>query len=199
MPMNDILNNIANKNKGIIQTSNAVEAGISKASLYKFLEEHDFEKVAHGIYACKDAAVDYMYIISLRSKQAVFSHDTALYLHKMTDRVVMPNKYSVTVKTGYNPSSLKADELKVFTIKSDLHEVGLTSGLTPLGHTVAVYNVERTICDILRSRNNIDNNTFQEALRSYAKRTDRNIKLLMDYARAFRVDKLLIKYLEILL
>ena len=199
MLMNEILNNIVNENKGIIQTSNAVDAGISKASLYKFLEEHDFEKVAHGIYACKDATVDYMYIISLRSKQAVFSHDTALYLHKLTDRTASPNKYSVTVKTGYNPSSLKADGLTVFTIKSELHKVGLTYGLTPLGHTVAVYNIERTICDILRSRNTIDSSIFQDALKNYAKRTDRNIKLLMEYARAFRVDKLLIKYLEILL
>lgn len=199
MLTNDILNIIANENEGIIQTFEAVEAGVAKADLYKYLEEHDFEKVAHGIYACKDATVDYMYIISLRSKQAIFSHDTALYLHKMIDGKVKPNNYSVTVKTGYNPSNLKNDGLKVFTIKPDLHKVGLTYTLTLLGNLVPVYNVERTICDILRSRNSIDSSIFQKALRSYAKRTDRNIKLLMDYARVFHVDKLLVKYLEILL
>ncbi len=199
MLSNEILKNIVNENRGIIQTSDAVEAGISKASLYKFLDEHNFDKIAHGIYACEDITIDHMYIIYLRSKQVVFSHDTALYLHKMTDRTVKPNKYSVTVKTGYNPSNLKTDGLKVYTIKSDLYEVGLTYGLTPLSHTVSVYNIERTICDILRSRNNLDRGILQDALKNYAKRTDRNIKLLMEYARIFHIDKLLVKYLEILL
>ena len=76
MLSNEILKNIVNENRGIIQTSDAVEAGISKASLYKFLDEHNFDKIAHGIYACEDITIDHMYIIYLRSKQVVFSHDT---------------------------------------------------------------------------------------------------------------------------
>lgn len=62
--------------------------------------------------------MDAMYVLSLRCKQAVFSHETALFLHDMTDRE--PTWYSVTVKAGYNPSKLTADGIKVYNIKKEL-------------------------------------------------------------------------------
>ena len=63
---------------------------------------------------------------------------------------------------------LKAEGVQVFTIKAELHGVGLTTAQTPFGHTVPVYDLERTICDLLRSRNNMEMQTFQGALKMYA-------------------------------
>lgn len=45
-------------NKGIIQTADAVDAGISKQIFYRFIKEHNFEQVAHGIYLSPDAWLD---------------------------------------------------------------------------------------------------------------------------------------------
>lgn len=184
-------------NKGIIQTADAVDAGISKPVFYKFISEHNFMQVNHGIYLSPDAWLDTMYVISLRSKQAVFSHETALFLHNLTDRE--PVQYSITVKTGYNPSKLKADGIKVYTIKKELYDVGLIECKTPFGHAVRTYDMERTICDILRSRSTIETQSFQDALKQYTKRKDKRLRLLMQYAHQFRVDKILSKYLEVLL
>mgnify|MGYP000107979199 FL=1 len=72
-----------------------------------------------------------MYLLHLRVEQAVFSHETALFFHDLTDRE--PLEYTVTVKTGYNPSKLKAEGVQVFTIKAELHGVGLTTAQTPFG------------------------------------------------------------------
>ena len=71
--------------------------------------------------------------------------------------------------------------------------------LTPFGHSVPVYNMERTICDIIRNRNNTEIQTFQTALKQYVKRKDKDLRLLMQYATKFRVDKILRQYLEVLL
>ena len=46
-----------------------------------------------------------MYLLHLRCGQAVFSHETALFFHDLTDRE--PLKYTITVRTGYNPSRLQ--------------------------------------------------------------------------------------------
>ncbi len=191
------LDQLIEEQKGIIQTCDAIDIGISKPTLYKYLDEHNFKKLAHGIFASPKASLDSMYIISLRSKQVVFSHESALYLHNMISST--PSEHTVTVKTGYNPSNLTAEGIRVFTIKSELHELGLMYKKIDTGHEIPTYNIERTICDVIRSRNDIESKIFQEALKNYAKRTDRNIKLLMDYARKFRVDKILLKYLEVLL
>ena len=138
-----------------------------------------------------------MYLLHLRFEQAVFSHETALFFHDLTDRE--PMQYAVTLKNGYNPTKLKAEGIQVFTVKPELHEVGLTTGQTPFGHTVPVYDMERTICDLLRSRSSVEMQTFQGALKAYVRRKDKNLRTLMRYAGMFRVEKILRQYLEVLL
>ena len=175
----------------------ALAAGISKPVFYQFVQSRGLEQAAHGIYLSKDAWVDAMYLLHLRCPQAVFSHETALFFHDLTDRE--PLAYSITVKTGYNPTRLKDEGVQVFTIKAELHEVGLTTAQTPFGHDVPVYDMERTICDVLRSRSHIEMQTFQDALKAYARRKDKDLRTLVRYAKLFRVEKILRQYLEVLL
>lgn len=148
---------------GIVQTSQVVAEGISKSVFYDYIKEKKLEQVAHGVYASADAWIDTLHLIHLRCKQAVFSHETALFLHDLTDREPAP--YSITVKTGYNPYRLKADGVQVYTVKSELHGVGRTTAQTYFGHTVPVYDMERTICDLIRSRKGIEIQTFQDAIK----------------------------------
>ena len=183
--------------EGMLRTSQVVSSGISKPVFYDYVRSRDLDRVAHGIYLSKDFWVDAMYLLHLRFEQAVFSHETALFFHDLTDRE--PIEYTVTVKTGCNPSKMKAEGIQVFTIKAGLHDVGLTTAKTPFGHTVPVYDMERTICDLLRSRSRIEIQTFQGALKSYARRKDKNLRALMQYARMFKVEKILRQYLEVLL
>lgn len=184
-------------NNGIIKTSNITDEGISKTYFYEYVKENEMEKLSHGVYITKDAWVDTMYVIHMRCKQAVFSHETALFFHDLTDRE--PTSYEITLKTGYNPTRLKLDGIQTYTVKSELHEEGIELMKTSFGYEVPVYNMERTICDIVRNRNNTEIQTLQNALKQYVKRKDKNVRLLMQYAKDFRVEKILRQYLEVLL
>ena len=191
------LDNLIASCNGIIQTSKVVEVGITKPTFYAYVKDRALEQASHGIYVSAEAWTDAMYLLHLRCGQVVFSHDTALFIHDLTDRE--PMQYSVTVKAGYNPSKLKADGIQVYSVKKELHMIGVTTGKTPFGNTIPVYNMERTICDLIRSRSNIEIQTFQDALKQYAKRKDKNLRTLMQYAAMFRVEKILRQYLEVLL
>ena len=180
-----------------MRTSAVLSEGISKTVLAKYVGLRGLERAAHGIYIVPDVWTDPMHLLQLRFGQAVFSHDTALFLHDMTDRE--PTQYTVTVKTGYNPTSLKANGVKVYTVKKELYDMGVVKLTTPFGHTVAAYDPERTVCDIVRSRNGIEAQTFQDALKQYVRRRDKNLHRLMEYAGAFRVENILRQYLEVLL
>lgn len=191
------IDELINKQNGIIRTSQVVDAGISKKNFYSYIKERELKQAAHGIYVSKEAWVDSMYILHLRCEQIIYSHDTALFFHDLTDRE--PLKFTVTVKTGYNPSQLKLEGIQVYTIKKELHDLGRIMMKTSFGFEVPVYNMERTICDLIRNRSNIEIQTFQDALKQYAKRKDKNLRVLMQYARAFHVENILRKYLEVLL
>ena len=196
MKKREMLERLSQDDHGVLKTSDAVNLGISKPYFLEFIKK-EYEKMAHGIYLAPDAWEDGMYILQSRCQQAVFSHETALFFHDLTDRE--PTEYTVTVKTGYNPTRLKAEGVQVFTIKAELHDVGLITAQTPFGHTVPAYDMERTICDLLRSRNSLEMQTFQGALKMYARRKDKNLRTLMRYAKLFRVEKILRQYLEVLL
>lgn len=185
------------QNNGIIKTAQVLENGISKSAFYAYAGQRGLKQAAHGIYISPDAWVDSMYLLHLRCAQAVFSHESALFLHDLTDRE--PSPYSVTVRTGYNPSYLQADGIKVYTIKKELHGVGIVTMNTPFGNPVPVYDAERTICDLIRSRSGIEIQTLQGALKQYARRRDKDLRKLMHDAQLFRVEKTLRQYLEVLL
>ena len=191
------LDHLLESQNGLLRTEQAMSAGITKPVFYNYVHSKELERVAHGIYLSKDAWVDSMYLLHLRFSHAVFSHETALFFHDLTDRE--PLQYTVTVKTGYNPTNLKEEGVQVFTIKVELHEVGLTTLQTPFGHDVPVYDMERTICDLLRSRSRIEKQAIRDALRIYASRRNKNLRTLMRYAELFRVEKILRPYLEVLL
>ena len=191
------LDRLLTEHDGMLQTAQVIASGIVKPIFYEYVKEKNLQQVAHGIYVSEDAWVDAMFLLHLRCNQAVFSHESALFFHDLTDRE--PSKYSVTVRRGYSPTRLKAEGLSVYTMKPELFDVGLSSGQTPFGHTVPVYDMERTICDLLRSRSRIEIQIFQGALKAYARRKDKNLRALMQYAGMFKVEKILRQYLEVLL
>ena len=182
---------------GILLTKNAIEAGISKHALYNFIRDNGFEKAAHGVYASPETWEDENYILSLRCPQGVLSHDEALYYHGLTDRE--PLQKTITIYTGYGTSRMVADGIKVFTVKKELLDIGKKIVKTSYGHDIPLYNRERTICDLIRSKNRFEIQDFQTALKTYIMGKNKNLNRLMEYAKLFHVDKKIREYMEVLL
>lgn len=182
---------------GILLTKNAIEAGISKHALYNFIRDNGFEKAAHGVYASPETWEDENYILSLRCPQGVLSHDEALYYHGLTDRE--PLQKTITIYTGYGTSRMVADGIKVFTVKKELLDIGKEIVKTSYGHDIPLYNRERTICDLIRSRNRFEIQDFQTAFKTYIMGKNKNLNRLMEYAKLFHVDKKIREYMEVLL
>ncbi len=197
MAMPNELQSVLKQNGGMVTTAQANEVGVSNERLRMLVHSGDLERVTTGIYVLPDEFTDKMFIVQLRRPKIIYSHETALFLHELTDRD--PISYMVTVPTGYNPTRLREDGFTVFTIKRELHEIGVTKLTTMFGNSVTVYDLERTICDCLRSRNNLDIAVVTDAIKRYAKRKDKNLNKLMQMAETFKVTKLLRGYMEVLL
>jgi predicted transcriptional regulator of viral defense system len=193
----DNLQSILTQNGGIVSTAQANGVGISNERLRLLVKSGELERVSYGVYISPDEFVDNMYVAQLRRPKMIYSHETALFLHDLTDRD--PISYTVTVPTGYNATRLRQDGIKIFTIKRKLHKIGITQLSTIFGHEVTVYNLERTVCDCLRSRNQMDIAIVTDAIKRYARRKDKNLNTLMQMAETFNVTKPLRSYMEVLL
>ena len=197
MDKREMLNGLLARERGVLKTADVVSAGISKTYLADFVKAKGLKRAAQGLYLSPDAWEDGFYLLQARYAQAIFSHEAALYLWDLTDRE--PLRYSVTVKAGYNAPSLVEQGAKVYRVKKELYETGVTEALTPGGHMVRVYNMERTICDIIRSRRTMEAQDLQTAIKAYVRKKERNIPRLMEYAKLFHTEKILRQYLEVLL
>lgn len=182
---------------GTINTADVVAEGISKYDYYRYLKENNFEKVAPGMYAQNDAWPDELAIIKKRCPQAVISHDEALYYHGLVDRE--PERPSFTIYSGYNVSRLKGHKFKTYYIKKELLDMGKITVNDFNGTEVNMYDLERTICDLIRNRSSFEIQDFNTALKAYARRKDKNLTKLFEYAEALGIENVTRQYLEVLL
>lgn len=176
----------------------AEKNGISKYKFYEYVRENGLEQVYRGIYSTESDWIDELYVLHQRCPNAVFSHDEAFYYHGLTDRE--PFIHTLTIYSGYNAHRLIANgSCKVYTVKRELLDVGKIMVKDNCGNMIPMYNLERTVCDLIRSRSNIEIQDFTAVLKTYVSRTDKDLNLLMKYAKQFRVDNVLRRYMEVLL
>jgi hypothetical protein len=191
------LDALVEDNAGFLKVSDAVKRGISRPHISQYVKSKELERVAAGLYQSPDAWPDGMYVIQVRYPQAIFSHETALYLLGLADRA--PVKYSLTLESGSSTSRLAKQDVKVYKVKSELFNLGLSEAESLAGHNLRVYNAERTICDLIRSRSSIEVQDMQIALKEYVRTKGKDIPKLISYAEAFSIDKIVLQYLEVLL
>jgi len=197
MTYKEKLNDLITENEGLILTKQLSEAGIPRVYLSNLVDDGLLVRLERGVYIARYGYDDELYRYQVKYEKAIYSHETALFLHDLTDRD--PIKYSVTVPESYNASHLRALNFKVYSIKKALYNLGLSESKTAFGREVKCYNVERTICDIVRHRNQIDIAVISDAIKRYAVRKDRNVPQLMRYAEKMRVVKIVSSYMEVVL
>ena len=182
------------KNDGLVLTKELKEENIPREYLSIFLEEDKLERVKRGVYTTPDTFNDEMYVIQQKNSRLIYSHETALYLHDLSDRD--PLEYTVTAPYGYHNPYLKDENIKVHTVKKELHSLGVMKKETIYGRKIKVYNKERTICDILKNRNNMAISMVNDAIKKYLREKDKDLHLILDYGEKLKISSVLRKYLE---
>ncbi|WP_058953108.1 type IV toxin-antitoxin system AbiEi family antitoxin domain-containing protein [Clostridium tyrobutyricum] len=191
------LENLIEQRNGTLFTSDLVHLNIPRTYLSKLVSMGKLERVSRGVYVLSGEIEDEMYYMQIKYPKLIYSHETALFIHGLSDRT--PFEYSVTVPSSYKVVKSISENNKIYYIKNELHSLGVTTAKTSFRNNIRLYNVERTICDIVRSRNRVDIQILNEALKRYIKLKSADFTLLGEYAKKFHIDKIMKKYMEVLL
>lgn len=182
------------KHNGIITTKQIEEIGISRVYIKQFVKSGIIERVKKGVYISSDIIEDEFYILQIRNNSAIFSYNTAMYFWGETERT--PDKIDVTVYSGYNKQRIPND-VRVHYIKKELLKLGAVTVKTPFGFSVKAYNLERTICDILKERNTgIDKEQTNKFIRDIIKNKKIDINKTYKYAKKLKCVKKLETVME---
>lgn len=182
---------------GIVRTADLVDLGIPTAYLSIMEKRGDIERISWGVYQNPSLLADEFYLFQSKYKAAYFSHETALYLHDLTDRT--PLFFTVSVPSTYHSSTLSDSTHKVFYVRPKMLKIGTMHVQSPHGNPLRVTGVERTIVDLLRSRSRVEDQIIFDALKRYARLKSKDVDLLVRYAESFRVHTILRPYMEVLL
>lgn len=187
------IKSLLEKNNGILYVKELEKNNIHRQYL-KILEERgEVIRVIKGLYVAPDKDINEFFIMGERYKTGIFSHNTALYFYHLTDRT--PMSLDMTFPSNVRVNN---DFLDPHYIKPELHSLGETTLKLEDGTNIKIYDLERTICDIIRDRNKIDPQIFNTAMKEYFKSNKRNLNLLYKYAKKLKIDKILKKYMEVL-
>ena len=188
---------LAKQNNGIITTAMAVEAGISRGILKYLSDTGCLERVSRGVYTLPEVWEDEFVNVQSRFKRGIFSLETALFLCDLTDRT--PRRFHMVFPATYNLSGPKREDIICSGSKEPLYSLGVADLKTPGGNTVRGYCAERSLCDVLKTRNHTDVQIITDAFKRYTSRKEKNIPQLSEYAHKLKVEEKLRTYLEVLL
>ena len=182
-------------NNGYITTKELEDLGISRNYLSVMTKKNMIEKVAKGIYIDSTKVEDVYYVLSVSTPKIIYSHMTALYFHNLSIKAP-DGSFDITVTKKYNNSKLKKHN--VFYIDDKFYNIGITEVKTPQGNNVKVYDVERCICDIIRSKKRMDIEHIKYAIKEYLKRKDNDLIKLSKYADMFGIKEEVMNFVSMM-
>lgn len=197
MDYHKVITNMLEQQGGIVTTAQVSAADIPRQYLSKMVAENLLRRVDRGVYAAPEAWEDEMFLLQYKYSKGVFSHETALYIHGFTDRT--PISFVMTFPYGYHTKSIASKSIRMKKAVKSIYELGIVEEKTTFGNKIRLYDLERTLCDIVKGNNNCDIQIVNQAMKKYAAFKGKNIARLLQYAEQLRVKPKILAYMEILL
>jgi len=188
---------LLDKNKGYLTAAQVTEAGFQRRALTELAATKRIYRVARGIYTLPEIWEDEMYFLQYRFAKGVFSNETALYLHGLSDQT--PHRFTMTFPHGYGAGHLKNSGLTAKFVTPEIYDLGVVKTQSPCGNALRVYDRERTLCDIVKGNSACDIQLVNQAMKTYAGSSEKDMSKLIAYAGRLRVKPKILKYMEVLL
>ena len=191
----EIIQKLMERNNGYITAKELEDFDISRNYLSIMTKKNMIEKVAKGIYIDSAKIEDVYYVLSVSTPKIIYSHMTALYFHNLSIKAP-DSSFDITVTKKYNNPKLKKHN--VFYVDDKFYDIGITEAKTPQGNKVRVYDVERCICDIIRSKKRMDLEHVKYAIKEYLKRKDNDLIKLSKYAEMFGIKEKVMDFVSMM-
>jgi len=192
------IQSIFSSHAGYARTADILAAGIHFYQLKKLLAEGKVTQLKRGYYRWEDMAHwgSELPEIARLIPNGIFCLFTAAEYHGLS--TFQSWQHHMAIERSTKMAGLDKERVKLYywpqtSLEFGIEEVVLEGGL------IHITNPARTVCDIVKYRNKIGKDLMLEVIRSYVKRKDKNISLILDYARRLRVEKIIKPYLEITL
>lgn len=190
---------IFRRHGGVLRTGEALGYGIHPETLYAMRDEGLLETLSRGLYRLKDIPLegsDDLITVAHRIPRAHICLISALSFHGITTQI--PHAVYCAIPRDIHQPRIDYPPVRFFRFSETSYHDGVESH-TMSGTKVQIYNVEKTLADCFKYRNQIGMDTVLEALHLYRERKPLKVDALLAHARICRVYNVLAPYLEAVL
>lgn len=184
----EMMRKISEFNKGYIQVKFLNLVNMPR-EYYKIFEEKNYiKKIMRGVYILNDNNYDELYVNQLKYKSMIYSHETALSFFGINTE---SKEKSISVPRGYHDQKLFSN-FTIYSSNKKFFNLGLISFETKDGNLIRTYDLERSICDVIKFKKRIGLNNVYSIITQYNKMDNRNIEKLELYASTMNIyDKVM--------
>lgn len=183
---------------GYVSTEQLLKDSFTNRQIAAFVEEDLLEKVCHGHYWVKkpdnEKPEEYKMIeVCLSDSKAVICADSAcFYLGLIREE---PRILSIATNRNDRSSIKMRFPVKRHYFSQNLFEESWQKVSTDFGF-YNIFDIERSVCDCIRFRKDIDTYIFELIIDSYRERKDCQERRILEYAKRLRIYNELQKYLK---
>ncbi|HAZ06664.1 MAG TPA: hypothetical protein DCY58_11435 [Acetobacterium sp.] len=187
------------EDKKIINTKELQKLGFSYYKINKFVEEGKLNRLNKSNYEnCNfnGEVSDLIYVYAYAPTGVICLMSAAVYYGLSNYRpdsidVALPRKKNITTLPDWPTFNL-------YYFQKERYETGILEQWTG-ENRFKIYDIEKTVVDIIYYRNKIGIEETKEILTKYLKKEDRNINKLYRYAERLKCSDVLKTYLEVLI
>ncbi|MCR5097138.1 MAG: hypothetical protein K6A70_10470 [Erysipelotrichaceae bacterium] len=187
------------ENKKFYTISELKDMGYSYYRIRKIEENGTFKRVNRNTFenlAYKGDENDFFSAEAFVPNGVICLMSAARY-YELTD--FLPDTVDVAIERKKKVSTLPEwPKIRIFYFDQSRMDLGVTE-VQDGDNCFHIFDIEKTVVDIVYYRNKIGIEETSEVLRKYLKRRDRQIDRLYAYAKVLRCEKIIRTYLEVLL
>ena len=184
--------------KKVYSRKDLKKLGYERYAIDQMVQKGKLNKITGSVFENTDydgPESDFYFIPALISKGVVCMLSAAVY-YKLSNS--WPKEIDVAVKKDKKITTLpKYPPINIYHFGKNRHELGVIT-VKEKNNSFNIYDIEKTVVDIIYFRNQIGIEETKEILVNYLKRKDRDINKLYMYAKKMHCIKILRTYMEVL-
>lgn len=171
---------------GIVKKEEFASLDVDYRKILDFVESGALVRIKNGYYTDRIDRFTEEELIARLFPDARLCMESALYVYGYIKQ--KPYAWHLAVDKNTSKSRFKMDYPKVIPYYTEPEALELGSAsMEKDGISFQIYDKERVICDCLKYEGKLEHEVFKEAVQSYIRDEDKDISVLMEYARARKV------------
>lgn len=183
-----IIEKVLDENKGIVKKEQLTRLGIDSKRIMSLVNAGTLVRIKNGYYTDRIDRFSEEELVAALFPDGLLCMESALYAYGYLKE--KPFAWTIAIDKNTSKSRFKMDYPKILPYYTEPEALQIGASTISLGKaTFGIYDKERLICDCLKYEQKMEREDFKAAIQGYIKDDDKDISLLMEYARERKVVK----------